>query len=183
MDFVPLMQDMRRVRFFIRNRSHQYFRRKAKFFILSAVWQSHHSHEGTLLLGKTNEDGHAVQSPIDESLRIVDRIDPHAQILHGNCLVLLECGGRVVESDGGEVEVDGPRVLRGFLADDPEVGEEVVDPADEHGLYLVVCLDGEGGTSVTGSFTPFSYFFRSGFSAHSLAIRQALKVSWDTTLT
>lgn len=76
---------------------------------------------------------------------------------------MLELGRRVVEGDGGEVEVDGAGILSGLFADYFEVWEEVAYSPDEHSLYLVVCLRGEMLTSVTGSLMPFSYFLSSGF--------------------
>lgn len=72
-------------------------------------------------------------------------------------------------------------VLRSLLAHYPQFREEMPDASNEHGLDLVVSLGEMMSTSVTGSLTPFSYFFSSGFSAHSLAISQALKVRWERT--
>jgi hypothetical protein len=72
-------------------------------------------------------------------------------------------------------------VLRGFLPHNEESGEEVADAGAEHGLYLEVGLPRQEGTSVTGSLTAFSYFFRSGFYAHSLAMAAARNASCVTT--
>lgn len=135
-----------------------------------------------MIPGKADEDGHAIESAIDETLRVVNRIDPHTQLLHRHTLILLNLLRVVVESDGVGVQVDGALVLGGLLPHYCEFGEEEADGANEHGLYFEVSLGGGRGTYVTGSLMPFSYFLRFGFYAHCLATRQAWKASWVTTL-
>jgi hypothetical protein len=49
--------------------------------------------------GEADQDGHAVESAIDETLRIVNGIDPNAQLTHWNALVLLNLMGVIVERD------------------------------------------------------------------------------------
>lgn len=50
-------------------------------FFIGFVGMSYDSAEGRALIRNSHEDGHLVESFIDEALRAVDGVDPHAQLL------------------------------------------------------------------------------------------------------
>jgi hypothetical protein len=75
-----------------------------------------------------------------------------------------------MQSDRIQVELNETRVLCVLFTNDVEIREEVTDSSNKHSLNLKISLNRMNDTSVTGSFIPFSYFLRSGFSAHYFAI-------------
>jgi hypothetical protein len=180
-NLIPLSSGKTRKGCFALYRTDKYLRLECDIFVVFHVGQADDAKRCLSFPRKTNQNCHTVQGAIDEALCVIDWIDPYAELLNREETIEPQGLRRLIQGNGIEIEVNEAFIFGGLFTNDFEIGEEVMDASDEHSLYLVVSLSYQSSTYVTGSLTPFSYFFSLGSSAHSLAISQARKARWVTT--
>lgn len=127
-----------------------------------SIGSGNESQDWAIFSGHSHQNGDPFKLSLDKPLRIINGVDPQAQLLQWHLFVKLGLLGVVIEPDTLKVELDLSLVVDCFLAHDADVGEEVGDALYEVGLDLVVSLRSPMPYICDGIVAPLVVFAKVG---------------------